>query len=97
MNTKKRDKLTAAIISSNVKRQSINFEADDDSRRRKVDAPGNGEGQDLQISISAQKNPRDSVLPAPTPAIANRPANTYTQNQPMDHDGLSWPNTFLGC
>lgn len=57
--------------------------------------------KDLKNAVSLNEPPRDQrdgVVPPPRapptpPTTATRPASPYTQNPPIDFDGLSWPST----
>ena len=94
VNARERDKLTASIKSSNSRRQPINLDADappvhevyhtrDGESYEEADAP-------THLDVSA-RDPTDESSHA-SRAITSRPASPYTQNPPIDFDGLSWPS-----
>lgn len=95
VNAKERDKLTASIKSSHNGRQPINLDSDDvpqtygyrsyppGDEYEEVDEPTN-------LDVSA-RDPRDEAA-HPEPTALSRPASPYTQNPPIDFDGLSWPS-----
>ena len=93
VNARERDKLTASIISSNSRRQPIDLDTNDQFIPGKShDREEKEEAEQIHPNLDvAARDPRDEDSRAPPP-VASRPASPYTQNPPIDFDGLSWPS-----
>ena len=97
VNAREREKLTASIIASNSRRQAIDLETSDgtpDGQSHAIDLTPGGYEEDVEVNV-APRDPRDEPSRAP-PSAASRPASPYTQNPPIDFDGLSWPSECRG-
>lgn len=98
VNARERDKLTASIIASNSRRQAIDLETTDgtpEGPNATSEATFDGYEKDVELNVGP-RDPRDEP-PRPPPSIASRPASPYTQNPPIDFDGLSWPSECRDC
>ncbi|KAH0541769.1 GTP cyclohydrolase 1 [Glutinoglossum americanum] len=94
---KERENLFASITSSASRRQPVDLESRDSQISNGI---ANNSAylvrtQPLRSShprlTEAARDPRDEATPV-TPPTASRPASPYTQNPPIDFDGLSWPS-----
>ena len=99
---KERESLFASITSSTSRRQPIDLDGRDSQiPNGTVNSPAYlTRTQSLRHDLGshprfteAARDPRDEAMPA-TPLTASRPASPYTQNPPIDFDGLSWPCEF---
>lgn len=86
VNSKEREKLTASIKSSSGRRQPLALESEH------LPLDGNSQGgehdahrKEGEISNEASRDPTAGIP-------VSRPASPYTQNPPVDFDGLSWPS-----
>ncbi|KAI9777446.1 MAG: hypothetical protein M1839_008858 [Geoglossum umbratile] len=94
-----RENLIASMTSSTSRQQPIDLESRDyQLSNGTVNNPANFPRiQSLRHDLGphprfteAARDPRDEAVPT-TPLTASRPASPYTQNPPIDFDGLSWP------
>ena len=95
VNAEERERLTASIISSNTRRQPIDLDLLRPSRvnghlKHPPEVPDQNSATPTDIDVSA-RDPRDEA-PSQTTLTKSRPASPYTQNPPIDFDGLSWPS-----
>ncbi|KAH0552946.1 GTP cyclohydrolase 1 [Trichoglossum hirsutum] len=97
---KERESLFASITSSTSRRQPIDWESRDSQVSNGTvnntayptrTQPPRHDPSWLPRLTEAARDPRDEAAPA-TPPTASRPASPYTQNPPIDFDGLSWPS-----
>ncbi|KAI9863576.1 MAG: GTP cyclohydrolase 1 [Trichoglossum hirsutum] len=94
---KERESLFASVTSSTSRRQPIDLESRDSQISNgtanisayptRTQSLGRGLGSHSRLTEAA-RDPRDEA----TPPTASRPASPYTQNPPIDFDGLSWPS-----
>ncbi|KAL9100967.1 MAG: hypothetical protein Q9163_003731, partial [Psora crenata] len=93
VNAKERDKLASSIRTSTNRRQPINLELDGTILNGRLHEGDNGAYEEpkgpINLDVSA-RDPRDEAHPL-SPTISC-PASPYTQNPPVDFDGLSWPS-----
>ena len=100
VNPEERGRLTASIISSNVRRQPIDLDGRESPKVNgrasyPLEILDEDRATPTNIDVSA-RDPRDEAPPQTT-ATRNRPASPYTLNPPIDFDGLSWPSeSWLG-
>ncbi|KAL9129495.1 MAG: hypothetical protein Q9217_002055 [Psora testacea] len=94
VNTKERDKLTASIKNSNKRRQPISLDTDglqvNGGIHDRDEEASEEPREPTKLDVSA-RDPRDEAPSSPSPTISH-PASPYTQNRPIDFDGLSWPS-----
>ena len=78
---KEREKLVASIRSSSEGRQPVQFGPEPETLKPPEDGSADPE------AIKEQ-----GILPSKHEVAISRPASPYTQNPPIDFDGLSWPS-----
>ncbi|KAL8837288.1 MAG: hypothetical protein Q9170_002583 [Blastenia crenularia] len=83
--TEQREQLTASILSSNRRQDSVDLEhVNGYGGHHPASVPTRP--SDLEVEA---RDPRDQ---AHAPPAHSRPASPYTLNPPIDFDGLSWPS-----
>ena len=95
VNAEERERLTASIVSSNVRRQPIDLDSLGSQRiNGHAKYPQDLSEEDIatptNIDVSA-RDPRDEA-PSQSTSTVSRLASPYTLNPPIDFDGLSWPS-----
>lgn len=95
VNAKERNSLTASIRSSHTRRQPIDLDLGNGSPKNgHVSYPPAAVGGDAESPTDINISARDARDKAFEPSVPNtsRPEGPYTQNPPIDFDGLSWPS-----
>jgi GTP cyclohydrolase I len=96
-NGRERDNLYAAIAASTTSRYPIDFDEELPPAKRSSEhnrTPEFGPDAHSAVTLShphlkvAARDPRDQ----PKSPQISRPASPYTQNPPIDFEGLSWPS-----